>query len=550
LKIHRQALCVTHNTLWGTWHSHSWLCASQICRNRRQGVYFQSTKTKMKNQKNIIRTIFLAGIAILSIGAIAFAQTSPTPTGIEGYWLGALGSGAGKLRVAITVTKSSDGKLTGTFDSLDQSASFPIESVTFNEAAFRFEIKGVGGVYEGTLSKDGSQITGTWTQTGVPTQPLNFTRSSAPPAPAAPAMTPAGPPVPLANLQSALDREMAPALDHGALSKSTGSGIVIGVYDHGQTKVFAYGAAQPDSIFEIGSITKTFTGLILAQMAEQKKVSLDDPVRTLLPAGTVAKPDGPEITLLDLATQHSGLPRMPDNFHPGDASNPYADYHAAQMYEYIAKHGVALPPNAVFLYSNLGVGLLGQALALRAGVPYRELVKTEVTGPLHMDDTAVTIPAPQQKRLIQGHDAAGHPQGRWDLDAFAGAGALVSTGADMLKYLEANLHPEKIGAGAAAGSPSATMSAAFAIDHQLRSTVSGPAKIALAWIYNEDTHIFFHDGGTGGYTSFAAFMPNDDRAIVVLYNRGDTASGHPFTQSVFANVLGLMSGKPTPKLDQ
>jgi hypothetical protein len=94
------------------------------------------------------------------------------------------------------------------------------------------------------------------------------------------------------------------------------------------------------------------------------------------------------------------------------------------------------------------------------------------------------------------------------------------------------------------------MSAAFAIDHQLRSTVSGPAKIALAWIYNEDTHTFLHDGGTGGYTSFAAFMPNDDRAIVVLYNRGDTASGHPFTQSVFANVLGLMSGKSTPKLDQ
>jgi serine-type D-Ala-D-Ala carboxypeptidase/endopeptidase len=521
-----------------------------ICRKPRRGVYFNSTKTKMKNQKNIIRTIVLAGIALLSMGLVVFAQTAPTPTGIEGYWLGTLGSGAGKLRAALTITKSTDGKLTGKFDSLDQAASFPMESVTFNEAAFHFEIKIVGGVYEGTLSKNGSEITGTWTQTGVPTQPLNFTRGSAPPAPAAPAMTPAGPPVPLANLQAALDHEMAPALDHGALAKATGGGIVIGVYDHGQTKVFAYGAAQPDSIFEIGSITKTFTGLILAQMVEQKKVSLDDPVRTLLPAGTVAKPDGAEITLVDLATQHSGLPRMPDNFHPGDPSNPYVDYHAAQMFEYIAKHGVARPANAVFLYSNLGVGLLGQALALRAGVPYAELVKTEVTAPLHMDDTAVTIPMTQQKRLVQGHDAAGHRQGRWDLDAFAGAGALVSTGADMLKYLEANLHPEKIGAGAAANSPSATLSAALAIDHQLRAPVSGPAKIALAWVYNEDTHTFFHDGGTGGYTSFAAFMPNDDRAIVVLYNRSDVGSGHPFTQTVFANILGLMSGKPTPKLDQ
>lgn len=504
----------------------------------------------MKNFTIFLRPIAVTAIAILSIALVAFAQTSPAEKGIEGYWQGALGSGASKLRLALTITKSSDGKITGKADSLDQGASFAMENFTFAAPAFHFEIKVIGGVYEGALSKDGSEITGTWTQTGVPTQPLNFKRGSAPPPPAAPAMTPAGPPVPLVNLQSALDREMAPALDHGALAKSAGGGIVIGVYDHGQSKVFAYGAAQPDSIFEIGSITKTFTGLILAQMVQQKKVSLEDPVRTLLPAGTVPKPDGPEITLVDLATQHSGLPRMPDNFHPGDASNPYADYHAAQMYEYIAKHGVARPADAAFLYSNLGVGLLGQALAVRAGVPYAELVKTEVTGPLHMDDTAVTIRPSQQKRLIQGHDAAGHAQGRWDLDAFAGAGALVSTGADMLKYLEANLHPEKIGAGAAAGSPSATMSAAFAIDHQLRAPVSGSAKIALAWLYNEDTHIFFHDGGTGGYTSFAAFMPNDDRAIVVLYNRSDLPGGHPFTQSVFANVLGLMSGKPTPKLDQ
>jgi D-alanyl-D-alanine-carboxypeptidase/D-alanyl-D-alanine-endopeptidase len=481
----------------------------------------------------------------------SFAQAAPAPKTVEGHWQGALGAGAGKLRVALTITKSTDGKVSGKFDSLDQNASFPMENISFDGAVFRFELKVVGGVYEGTLSKSGAEITGTWTQTGVPSQPLNFAWSSTPPAESAPlAITPARPPVPLADLQAALNSEIAPAIEHGALAKSTEGGIVIGVYDHGQTRIFAYGTAQPDSIFEIGSMTKTFTGLILAQMVVQKKVSLDDPVRTLLPAGTVAKPDGPEITLVDLATQHSGLPRMPDNFHPANNSNPYADYHASQMYEFIAKHGVARPQDTAFLYSNLGFGLLGQALALRAGVPYAELVKTEVTAPLHMDDTAVAIPPSQQKRLIQGHDAAGHAQGRWDLDAFAGAGALVSTAADMLKYLEANLHPEKAGVGAAAGSPSASLPAALALDHQPRAIVAGPAKIALAWVYNEQTKIYFHDGGTGGYTSFAAFMPDDDRAIVVLYNRADTTSGHPFTQSVFANVVGLMSGKPTPKLDQ
>jgi serine-type D-Ala-D-Ala carboxypeptidase/endopeptidase len=106
------------------------------------------------------------------------------------------------------------------------------------------------------------------------------------------------------------------------LAPDTGGGLVIGAIQHGARMIFVYGAAKEDSIFEIGSISKTFTGLILARMVGQQKVTLDEPVRQLLPEGTVAKPNGPEITLLDLASQHSGLPRMPDNFHPGNPEDP------------------------------------------------------------------------------------------------------------------------------------------------------------------------------------------------------------------------------------
>ncbi len=196
--------------------------------------------------------------------------------------------------------------------------------------------------------------------------------------------------------------------------------------------------------------------------------------------------------------------------------------------------------------------MLGQALALRAGVPYGQLVRNEITGPLHMEDTAITLSGSQQSRMIQGHDMQNHPAGRWDFDVFAGAGALVSTGADMLKYLEANLHPEKLAESspANADSPAATLPAALAADHQPRASAVGPAKIALAWLYNEQTKIYFHDGGTGGYASFAAFMPSDDRAIVVLYNRGDATAESPFAQRVFFNIVGLMTGQPTIKLDQ
>jgi serine-type D-Ala-D-Ala carboxypeptidase/endopeptidase len=135
-------------------------------------------------------------------------------------------------------------------------------------------------------------------------------------------------------------------------------------------------------MYEIGSITKTFTGLVLSQMVEQGKVQFDDPMRELLPPGLVPKPTGGEITLLSLATQHSGLPRLPDNIHPTNPADPYADYRPADLYAFLAKHTVAKPAQTDFLYSNLGFGLLGQALSNRAGVPYPVLLEQEITGPL------------------------------------------------------------------------------------------------------------------------------------------------------------------------
>jgi CubicO group peptidase (beta-lactamase class C family) len=273
-------------------------------------------------------------------------------------------------------------------------------------------------------------------------------------------------------------------------------------------RVFAYGTAKPDSLFEIGSVTKTFTGLILARMVEQGKVQLSEPVRELLPPETVDKPAGSEITLLDLATHHSGLPRMPGNFHPADKANPYADYHAADLYEYLAKHGLRKPADAAFLYSNLGFGLLGQALANRAHMSYPDLVKAEITGPLGMRDTVVSLSPDQQRRFMQGHDGDGHPVSSWDLDALAGAGALRSTAGDMLTYLEANLHPN---------------SAAFVQSHQLRADIEPGLRIALAWMYRADAGAYRHGGATAGYTADAFFNPKDDYAAIVLSNTGPGA---------------------------
>ena len=361
-----------------------------------------------------------------------------------------------------------------------------------------------------------------------------------------PAYDAAIPAVSAADLKPVLDRDLAKALANGELAPSTGAGVSIGVVEHGVRRIFCYGVAKPDSIFEIGSMTKTFTGLILAQMAEQGRVELDDPVRDLLPANTVAKPAGPEITLLDLATQHSGLPRMPDNFKPGDEANPYADYHAANLYAFVAKHGVAVPAGAAFLYSNLGFGLLGQALSVRAGQPYPELLKSEVTSPLGLGDTTIALSASQSSRFIAGHDGSHHPAHAWDLDAMAGAGAIRSTAGDMLTYLEANLHPENIKppAGGAAGS---TLQAALNFSHQLRADSLPGMRIALAWLYQPDTGNYWHNGATGGYSAYGFFNPKGDYAAIVLVNSTLGSKGS-FADRLGEHISERLAGKPAISL--
>jgi CubicO group peptidase (beta-lactamase class C family) len=343
-------------------------------------------------------------------------------------------------------------------------------------------------------------------------------------------------PVSARDIQAVMDRDLRQQLTTGELAPGTGAGLTIGVWKHGERRVFTYGSAKPDSLFEIGSISKTFTGLILARMVVEGKVRLDEPVRELLPARTVAKPMGEEITLLDLATHHSGLPRMPDNFHPADPSNPYADYGPEQLYAYLKNHGVAKPEETTFLYSNLGVGLLGQALAERAGRSYPDQLWEEITGPLGLADTVVTLSADQQRRFMQGHDEKHRPVHAWYLDALAGAGGIRSTAGDMLTYLEANLHPEKY----------ASLSSAFVLSHGLRASAGG-GQIALAWAYAADSGTYLHDGGTAGFTSYVFFNLREDCAAVVLVNSGPNPLLSP--DLIGEHIRQRLFGEPAFSLD-
>lgn len=465
---------------------------------------------------------------------------------VDGIWLGTLDAGAQSLRIQVQVKSDNAGREFCTVDSLDQHAfGLDCTNAKFSGNSFSFDVPSVHGHWTGQLSGEGDLLTGTWEQGR--SFPLRFKRQIA--ALGAPPVTfdSAMPPVEIAELQSVLQRDLEQALKDGALAPGTGAGVTVGVVEHGVRRVFTFGAAKPDSLFEIGSISKTFTGLILSQMVLQNKVQLNEPVRNLLPPGTVVKPTGTEITLLDLATQHSGLPRMPDNFHPADPQNPYADYHAADLYAYIAKHGVGKPADASFLYSNLGLGLLGQALANCAEISYPRLLKEEVTGPLGMKDTVVSLSPEQQSRFIQGHDAQHRPAHAWDLDALAGAGAIRSTASDMLTYLEAHLHPEKLSWGGSVGtSSSSTLARAITQSHVLRADVAPTMRIGLAWFYDSETGNYWHNGGTGGYSSYAFFNPEGDYAAVVLFNTSPSAGD--FMDKLGQHIYQRLAGKPAISL--
>jgi len=295
------------------------------------------------------------------------------------------------------------------------------------------------------------------------------------------------------------------------------SGLVVGVIrPDGTRDIAAFGqerAGTPldaQSVFEIGSITKVFTGILLAEMAGRGEVRLDQPVAELLPA-TVMVPSrgGKQITLADLSMQVSGLPRLPGNMQPANPDNPYADYSVQQLYDFISSHELRREPGAQYEYSNLGVGLLGHALALRAGKPYETLLRERVLAPLGMTSTAIVLDDRLRARLAEGHDLAGKVVSPWDLPTLAGAGALRSTLDDMLRFAAAVLAP-----------PDDALGRAIALSQQARYRVSGALSLGLNWhrlVMSGDT-IVWHNGGTGGFHSFLGVNSRTRTAVVLLEN--------------------------------
>ncbi len=324
----------------------------------------------------------------------------------------------------------------------------------------------------------------------------------------------------MTNAQSVRsDAEIRTTLQQRIDQEQQSTGIVVGVIDEQGRRIIGHGTldrtnsrrVDGDTLFEIGSISKVFTALALVNMAERGDLKLNDPISKFLPK-SVKTPtrNGKEISLLNLATHTSGLPRLPDNFAPADMNNPYADYTVEQLYSFLSTYRLPRDIGAQYAYSNLGAGLLGHILSLKAGVDYETLVKTQIAQPLQMNDTRIHLTSDQQARFATGHNALGKPVSHWDLPTLAGAGALRSTTNDLLKFLAANLELT-----------SSPLTATLQKTHVVQKQTDTPSlKIAIGWhsLNQNGTEIIFHDGGTGGFRSFIGFVKQKRLGVVVLSN--------------------------------
>lgn len=298
------------------------------------------------------------------------------------------------------------------------------------------------------------------------------------------------------------------------------TGLIIAVIDKDKITTCSYGETRrgskqlPDaskSVFEIGSVTKTFTGLLLADAIIEKQVTADDAIDNYLPDSIPGMAyQGRPITLQTLSNHTSGFPRLPANIGLGvfDPQDPYLHYDTSSMFSYLAHFHPYRAPGTVYEYSNFGAGLLGQLLASHYHTTYEQLLTATILLPLHMNHTGITLAAGDSAWQVQGYNEKAIAVSPWHFTSLAGAGAIRSTLADMVIYIRANL-----------GKAPSRLLPAIELAQQPTFT-NGKQTTALGWhtdVINGHT-TWWHDGGTAGFRSFVAFDKETQKGVILLSN--------------------------------
>jgi CubicO group peptidase (beta-lactamase class C family) len=328
----------------------------------------------------------------------------------------------------------------------------------------------------------------------------------------------------LASAELAAQDALRAALTQRIDVAKHGTGAVVGLLNAQGRSFAAYGRVRidgppttPDTIAEIGSIGKVFTAFLLADMVERGEVALDDPVRKFLPRSvTVPSFNGKDITLADLATHTSGLPRDSVPVDLESDRSPYEGYTAEQLYAFLGRYRLERAPGAMWEYSNVGAGLMGHALALRAGVAYEDLVRRRLFDPLGMTSTRITFDAEQQARRATGHSGKLMPLPPWSGGVIAPTGEWNSTAADMLKFAADALDER---------SPRRAVYARMTSVKRPGSE-SGRNQQALGWelFRFSGSDMMAHNGGTFGFE--ARFLVDTTRRrAVIAWANGRSGNG-------------------------
>ncbi|MFB2120262.1 serine hydrolase domain-containing protein [Parapedobacter sp. 2B3] len=314
--------------------------------------------------------------------------------------------------------------------------------------------------------------------------------------------------------------------------------LAIGVVNDGKTSSYYYGETEkgnkqlPDenTLFEIGSISKTFTATLLAYLVQTGQLNLDDPITDYLPDSVATNPDLQQITLKHLANHTSGLPRMPANIDATAASHPldpYKGYTQAALYGFLATYKATTPPDDSYVYSNLGYGLLGDILSTVYGKPYNEMVQEIICHPLGLKNTT-EFPAPDSQYVAKVYNKDGKETPLWTFDAFTAHGSLKSTVKDLLTYAKAHFKM-----------PETDLEHALAGTRQFTFFNPPDTDIGLAWHMNlmGDELIYWHNGGTFGSSSYMAFSPDRKMAVIVLSNTAEPVDsvGSAILNSILAS---------------
>ena len=288
-----------------------------------------------------------------------------------------------------------------------------------------------------------------------------------------------------------------------------------GTYYYNFGKIESVGeTVNKHTIYEIGSITKVFTGILLAQQIINGQLSADDHVNQFLPdEAQIPSIDGNQITLGQLVDHSSGLPGIPTNFASANTNNPYVDYSKSHLYEFLSGFQPNRTAGSKYEYSNLATGLLGHLLAKNNDMSYEDLLLENIAGPLEMEDTKITLTKDMKERLAKGHNA-GKTTANWDFDVLAGAGAIRSTTSDMAKFISANL-----------GYLDSPLKQALNLSHELRHDMADGRSVAMAWHIDEGVNgdVIWHNGGTGGYRSFCGFVKETGQGVVILTNSSQSS---------------------------